>query len=269
MLPLTLLPLLTRDVQEPPTKRQKTQPSPSYRLEIVNAPLEAGLGAQLAAESMLEKFLENVQGKHKSWNSKYAACKWSGVKCDKYGNVRNIDWGKYPLEGTNLTWGYLPSTLTHLDMDGKKRKKYVPAPMLRGEVPSAALPRSLVKLRIGHNAFSGVFDLTNLPVGLKKLTLRNNAFEGPCDFTQLPVAMKKLYLSHNLFSGPVDVTKLPQNMKKLDLEHNLFVGEVDVKTLPKGLKLLNLLQNNFTSISRPIPSVVKVDIDLKEKDRLP
>ena len=221
----------------------------------------------LPQEDMLERFISNLTGRHKSWRTTkknmlgrvkhVSVCKWKGVTCDKDQTVRYIEWCSMNLLGT-LKWELLPYTVVSCKLIRNRLMGTVELDTLpsslslliladntfTGELHLSDLPDTLQNFSVNDNKFEGSVDLTNLPSTLNALYLNNNQLSSAVDLSHLP-DLEYLYLNNNMFTGPLSLGHLPASLRFANFYNNLFCGLVTFDGLPKGLTLLSLHSNKY------------------------
>ena len=192
----------------------------------------------LPDEYNLERLIEKVNDRHKTWITNISACKWEGLTCTKRGEITSIQWSGISMGGC-LQWKYLtflPQNFIHLDVSDCR---------LSGEVEFHNFPHQFRYGRLEKNKFYGTLDVTRLPCNLKDFYLNCNAFEGSVDLTRLPCTLTSLSLRRNRFSGTLDFSALPSRLHTLDLSNNRFTGQPNLSFLPSALLRLNLSKNTL------------------------
>ena len=120
-----------------------------------------------------------------------ATCVWTGVNCNKNGDVININWGggakNFLGEQPKLQW--LPSTVQSIFIFDSGQK---------GSLDAAKLPKDLCGAAFSGNNYEGSFDFSNLPPGLSSLGLNDNQFTGGVNLKCLPepTSRKCLLVKH-------------------------------------------------------------------------
>ena len=133
------------------------------------------------------------------------------MEADFRGSTHHFSGGPAHLAG-NLLWRYMPDTTVKCTTKSQ--------PLLKGTLPIAYLPASLISLNIARCMHSGSADLTVLPPEIQDLRIQENQFSGALDLTSLPTNLEYLALSNNFFEGPVDFSKLPDSVKDIELRGN-------------------------------------------------
>ena len=191
-------------------------------------------------QCLMELVIENTHLARSNWRDEKGnysdMCEWTGVNCNKNGDVIHIIWGAKNFLGEQPKLQWLPSTVRSILLYDSGQK---------GSLDAAKLPKDLRGAAFSDNDYEGSFDFSTLPPGLKSLNLNDNRFTGSVDLKCLPEPMTILLLARNHFSGGIELDGLPKGMKILEIAKNSLTGEFTLKNLPQGLEVLQLNDNAF------------------------
>ena len=176
-------------------------------------------GATLPHEYALAQFIQGIENPHPSWTPSNPAEEWSGVECNKRGEVVAIRWGGRRLRGC-VQWRSLPPTL---------RTLLLPSNALTGTLETQELPPELQIFSVSQNQLSGVPDMTRLPDTLEVACLSSNLFEGEVKLNALPGTLRTLVMSNmRKLRGEVYYAELP-----CPLRDYISVSGTSIRVLPE------------------------------------
>jgi len=184
---------------------------------------------------------------------------WTGLTFDASGNITEINWTGYKIEGS-LSLKWLPISVHSLRVFMNRLSQSIDwavlpegiqslifaANALFGEVTWDYLPRRLVRMFLDRNKLSGSIHLENLPETLMHLNIGYNSFTGTVCLTKLPQSLGTLYICGNRLSGTIDLTQLPAGLVTLNISENNFEGETDFSKLPDSLEHLRVEETKLS-----------------------
>ena len=195
---------------------------------------------QAIMEILISQLVESTVKQYQTPDGDFTdKCTWSGVACDKDGNVTSIKFNwlswwmpRYSVPEFNMFPRFLQSFSLHLGSTSS--------------IDIGALPPSLEALSVNVAKVDGVIKWDDLPENLEILNLQHLRDESPLIVKELPRTLKHCTLSCNSLVGSLAIEDLPPAIEKVDLSTNSLSGELNLPALPKTVKTLLIFKNDFS-----------------------
>ena len=197
-------------------------------------------GSELPQEYKLHRFAQGIKPLHPTWSTNTPACEWYGVRCDKEGEVTELDFNDGSLQGT-VFLEHLPKFVVMVDLSCNE---------FRGLAEFGLLASNLEILRLQGNLFTG--SIENLPGLLLYFSVACNMLTGELNFALLPATLHSLDVSFNKLSGALHFGDIKSKLTNIDLRRNFFGGEVNFKSIPSTV--LSLLLEGNSNLSGVVDS---------------